>query len=181
MPCAHRQGAVAPETAIEAFDHFLEKSGAKYDQACEILKKDHDVLLTFNDFPASHWRHLRTTNPIESTFATIRLRHRRAEFSGTGGNGAWQASLNMMFKPAQSAAKHWHKLNTPELILSLVEGNAFTDAVPQLTHAASSSFLRTQLLTIPRSITLHVSSDPSRAVILGFLLEYKSLPVLARA
>jgi len=132
----HRQGAVAPETAIEAFDHFLEKSGAKYNQACEILKKDRDVLLTFYDFPAEHWRHLRTTNPIESTFATIRLHHRRADFSGTGDNGAWQASLDMMFKPAQSAAKHWHKLNSPELILSLVEGNAFTDAVPQRTHAA---------------------------------------------
>ena len=124
------------EAAIKAFDHFRKKYGAKYNQACEILKKDRDVLLTFDDFPAEHWRHLRTTNPIESTFATIRLHHRRADFSGTGDNGAWQASLDMMFKPAQSAAKHWHKLNSPELILSLVEGNVLTDAVPQRTHAA---------------------------------------------
>jgi putative transposase len=70
------------EAAIKAFDHFLKKYGAKYDQACEILKKDRVVLLIFYDFPAEHWRHLRTTNPIESTFATIRLRHRRADRNG---------------------------------------------------------------------------------------------------
>ena len=119
------------EAAIKAFDQFLKKYGAKYDQACEILKKDRDVLLTFYDFPAEHWRHLRTTNPIESTLATIRLRHRR-----TKGNGTRQASLVMMFKLAQSAAKHWRKLNSPELILSLVEGKVFSDGVLQLTHAA---------------------------------------------
>ena len=89
------------EAAAKAFDHFLTKYGAKYDQACVILKKDRDALLTFYDFPAEHWRHLRTTNPIESTFATIRLRHRR-----TKGNGTRQASLVMMFKLAQSASKH---------------------------------------------------------------------------
>jgi hypothetical protein len=87
--------------------------------------------LTFHDFPAEHWRHLRTTNPIESTFATSRLRHRR-----TKGNGTRQASLVMMFNLAQSAAKHWRKLNSPELILSLLEGKVFTDGVLQLTHAA---------------------------------------------
>ncbi|MFN7805128.1 MAG: IS256 family transposase, partial [Planctomycetaceae bacterium] len=81
--------------------------------------------------PAEHWRHLRTTNPIESTFATIRLRHRR-----TKGNGTRQASLVMMFKLAQSASKHWRKLNAPTLILSLLEGKVFTDGVLQLTHAA---------------------------------------------
>jgi transposase-like protein len=59
----------------------------KYANACECLAKDRDVLLTFYDFPAEHWRHLRTTNPIESTFATIRLRHRR-----TKGNGSRIAS-----------------------------------------------------------------------------------------
>jgi len=67
----------------------------------------------------------------ESTFATIRLRHRR-----TKGNGTRQASLVMMFKLAQSSAKHWRKLNSPELILSLVEGKVLTDGVVQLTHAA---------------------------------------------
>ena len=58
--------------ANAAFDQFIEKYGPNYEAACECLKKDRDVLLTFYDFPAEHWKHLRTTNPIESTFATIR-------------------------------------------------------------------------------------------------------------
>ena len=61
--------------AEKAFEEFLEKYRAKYPAACECLAKDREVLLTFYDFPAAHWSHLRTTNPIESTFATIRLRH----------------------------------------------------------------------------------------------------------
>lgn len=65
------------------------------------------MLLKFHDFPAEHWSHLRTTNPIESTFATIRLRHRK-----TKGNGTRRASLAMMFKLAQSASKKWRRLIT---------------------------------------------------------------------
>jgi putative transposase len=65
------------EAANQAFDSFLETYGAKYPKACECLAKDREELLTFYDFPAEHWIHLRTTNPIESVFATVRLRHRR--------------------------------------------------------------------------------------------------------
>lgn len=68
--------AETKDDANKAFDNFLEKYTAKYASACNCLKKDLDVLLTFYDFPAEHWIHLRTTNPIESTFATIRLRFR---------------------------------------------------------------------------------------------------------
>jgi putative transposase len=114
------------ESANKAFDHFLEKYGAKYPAACECLKKDRDVLLSFYDFPAEHWGHLRTTNPIESTFATIRLRHRR-----TKGNGTRKASLTMMFKLAQAAQKRWRRLNRHELIVHLIEGKIFTDGVLQ--------------------------------------------------
>jgi putative transposase len=114
------------ETANKAFNHFLEKYEAKYPAACECLKKDRDVLLTFYDFPAEHWGHLRTTNPIESTFATIRLRHRR-----TKGSGTRKASLTMMFKLAQAAEKRWHRLNKHELIILLIEGKIFTDGVLQ--------------------------------------------------
>ena len=71
--------AETKDDANQAFDNFLEKYGAKYARACECLKKDRDVLLTFYDIPAERWSHLRTTNPIESTFATIRLRHRKAK------------------------------------------------------------------------------------------------------
>lgn len=114
------------ECANKAFDHFLEKYQAKYQAACECLRKDRDVLLTFYDFPAEHWGHLRATNPIESTFATIRLRHRR-----TKGNGTRKASLTMMFKLAQAAQKRWRRLNKYELILPLIQGKVFTDGVMQ--------------------------------------------------
>jgi transposase-like protein len=114
--------AATREAAEKAFDTFLEQYGAKYPQACECLKKDRDVLLTFYDFPAEHWKHLRTTNPIESTFATIRLRHRR-----TKGSGSRRASLAMMFKLAQSAQKRWRRLNGHERFLPLMEGKTFVN------------------------------------------------------
>ena len=114
------------EDANRAFDHFLEKYGAKYPAACECLEKDRDVLLTFYDFPAEHWAHLRTTNPIESTFATIRLRHRR-----TKGNGTRRTSLAMMFKLGQSAEKRWRRLNGHEQIVHLLAGKTFIDGVLQ--------------------------------------------------
>jgi transposase-like protein len=112
--------------ANQAFDHFLEKYGSKYEAACECLRKDRDVLLTFYDFPAAHWKHLRTTNPIESTFATIRLRHRR-----TKGSGTRRASLTMMFKLAQSAQKRWRRLSGHALIIPLLEGKPFQDGLLQ--------------------------------------------------
>ena len=118
--------AATREDAEKAFDHFLEKYAAKYPAACECLKKDRDVLLTFYDFPAEHWKHLRTTNPIESTFATIRLRHRR-----TKGSGTRRASLTMIFKLAQSAQKRWRRLNSHEKILPLLEGKVFVNGEMQ--------------------------------------------------
>ncbi len=112
--------------AVKAFDGFLEKYRAKYPAACECLEKDRDVLLTFYDFPAEHWKHLRTTNPIESTFATIRLRHRR-----TKGSGSRRASLAMMFKLAQAAQKRWRRLNGHTHIAHLIEGKTFIDGIMQ--------------------------------------------------
>jgi len=114
------------EQAHKAFDTFLQKYGPKYEAACECLKKDRDVLMTFYDFPAEHWKHLRTTNPIESTFATIRLRHRR-----TKGCGTRRASLAMMFKLAQSAQKRWRRLNGHDQLIHLLEGRKFVDGVLQ--------------------------------------------------
>lgn len=112
--------------AVKAFDAFLEKYQAKYAAACECLEKDRDVLLAFYDFPAEHWKHLRTTNPIESTFATIRLRHRR-----TKGSGSRRASLVMMFKLAHAAQTHWRRLNGHRHITHLLEGKKFIDGVMQ--------------------------------------------------
>lgn len=110
--------------AETAFDAFVESYEAKYPKATECLAKDRDALLTFYDFPAEHWKHLRTTNPIESTFATIRLRHRR-----TKGSGSRIASLTMMFKLAQSAARRWRLLNGHELLPDVVRGVAFQDGL----------------------------------------------------
>lgn len=112
--------------ASKACDAFLKKYQAKYAVACECLEKDRDVLLSFYDFPAEHWVHLRTTNPIESTFATIRLRHRR-----TKGCGTRRASLTMMFKLAQSAQKRWRRLNGHQHIVHLLEGKKFIDGILQ--------------------------------------------------
>ncbi len=112
--------------AHKAFDRFLAKYEAKYQGACECLRKDREALLAFYDFPAEHWKHLRTTNPIESTFATIRLRHRR-----TKGNGTRKTSLAMMFKLAQAAEKRWRRLNGPEQLVLLLQGREFVDGVLQ--------------------------------------------------
>jgi putative transposase len=112
--------------AETAFDHFLEKYDAKYQKACDCLRKDREQLLTFYDFPTEHWAHLRTTNPIESTFATIRLRHRK-----TKGNGTRRASLAMMFKLAQSASKRWRRLRSHDMITLVIEGRSFQDGIVQ--------------------------------------------------
>jgi putative transposase len=123
--------AATRDEAKQAFDNFLEKYDAKYHPACECLRKDRDQLLAFYDFPAEHWGHLRTTNPIESTFATIRLRHRK-----TKGNGTRRASLTMMFKLAQSASEKWKRLRGSEKIAFVIEGRPFKDGVMQEEIAA---------------------------------------------
>ena len=118
--------AETKEDAEQAMDQFKEKYEAKYPKAWERLAKDRDVLLAFYDFPAEHWRHIRTTNPIESTFATIRLRHRR-----TKGSGSRRTSLAMMFKLGLHAEKRWRRLNGHQLIISLLEGATFVDGIKQ--------------------------------------------------
>ena len=86
--------------AEAAFDAFIETYGTKYDKAVECLTKDRDALLAFYDFPAEHWKHLRTTNPIESTFATVR--HRTIRSKGCLSN---KTALAMIFKLAQPPRK----------------------------------------------------------------------------
>ena len=93
------------ENALKAYDKFIETFGAKYEKAVENLVKDKDDLFRFYDFPAEHWTHIRTSNPIESTFATVRLRH-----NSTKGNGTAKASVAMAFKLCQQAEKGWRRL-----------------------------------------------------------------------
>ena len=110
--------------ANEAFDLFVATYEAKYPKAVECLKKDRDVLLTFYDFPAEHWLHLRTTNPIESTFATVRLRTKR-----TKGSGSRIACLTMVYKLMQSASKKWRLLNGSDLLPDVIRGVPFADGI----------------------------------------------------
>jgi len=115
------------ETQIEAeraFDLFVATYEAKYPKAAECLAKDRDVLLTFYDFPAEHWGHIRTTNPIESTFATVRLRTRR-----TKGCGSRIATLTMVFRLTQCAEQHWRALNGSKLLDDVIRGIQFVDGL----------------------------------------------------
>ncbi len=118
------------EHAHKAFDLFVKTYEAKYPKAVECLKKDREVLLAFYDFPAEHWIHLRTTNPIESIFATVRLRTKR-----TKGSGSRMACLTMVYKLIQSASKNWRLLNGPRvLLMEILQGTIFVDGikVPQV-------------------------------------------------
>lgn len=115
------------EAALRAVDQFVQKFAAKYPKASECLVKDLEELLAFYDFPAEHWKHLRTTNPIESAFATVRLRHRQ-----TKGSGSRLAALAMVFKLLQSAERYWKRLNGSHFIPEVLQGTTFVDGI--ITH-----------------------------------------------
>ena len=110
--------------AEQAFDNFLLLYEAKYPKASECLSKDRDTLLTFYDFPALHWQHLRTTNPIESTFATVRLRT-----SKTRGCVSRGGMLAMVFKLTKVAEQKWYKLKGSEFLVQVTQGVKFKDGV----------------------------------------------------
>jgi putative transposase len=110
--------------AEAAFDLFLDKYGKKYDKAAACLKKDRQALLTFYDFPAEHWKHIRTSNPIESTFATVRHRTVR-----TKGALSRDTALTMVFKLVMAAQKSWRRLDGHNALPKLIEGVTFTDGV----------------------------------------------------
>jgi putative transposase len=108
--------------ALQALQRFFKLYQDKYPKACECLRRDESVLLAFYDFPAAHWAHLRTTNPIESTFATVRHRTRQ-----TKGCGSREATLSMVFKLASAAEKRWRKLNGSALLAEVIQGVTFHD------------------------------------------------------
>ena len=114
--------APTKEEAMKAYDHFLSQYSVKYERACECLKKDKESLFAFYDFPAEHWVHIRSINPIESTFATVRLRTKR-----TKGCGSRLATLTMVFKLALEAEKTWKKIKGHHLIGKVIEGIKFVD------------------------------------------------------
>jgi len=119
--------AKTKKQAERAFDHFGNVYQAKYPKAVESLTKDRDALLCFYDFPAEHWQHLRTTNPIESTFGTVRLRTKR-----TKGCGSRMATLTMVFKLAHAAQRTWRKLNGHQLLADVIQGVRFIDGTKEI-------------------------------------------------
>ena len=114
--------AESREDAEKAFDRFVEKYEPKYPKAAACLVKDQDSMLAFYDFPAKHWIHIRTTNPIESTFATVKHRTQK-----TKGCGSRAACLAMVFRLAVAAQKRWRSLNGAKLLPEVIAGVKFVD------------------------------------------------------
>lgn len=110
--------------AEAAFEAFVETYGVKYDKAADCLIKDRQTLLAFYDFPAEHWKHLRTANPIESTFAAVR--HRTVRSKGCLSN---KTALAMIFKLAQAAEKSWRRLDGHNQLPKVIHGVKFIDGV----------------------------------------------------
>ncbi len=117
--------------AEKAFDFFIDAYGTKYHKATERLIKDRERLLSFYDFPAEHWKHIRTTNPIESTFATVRLRTAK-----TKGCLSRKTALAMAFKLILSAKRKWRKLDGSNQLAEIIEGVTFKDGIKLTKHAA---------------------------------------------
>ena len=109
--------------AVKRFDTDF---GAKYPKAVASLTKHQDELLTFYDFPAEHWDHIRTTNPIESAFATVRLRQRV-----TKGAGSRSKALLMAYKLLDMASLRWRRVKAPGLVARLMQGGKFVDGIEE--------------------------------------------------
>ncbi len=116
--------------AKDAYDQFCAAWETKYPKAVECLRKDEGSLFSFYSFPAAHWAHLRTSNPIESTYATVRLRTKR-----TKGCGSRTATLTMVWKLALEAEKTWRRLMGFKLIPLVMERRTFVDG--ELMEAAA--------------------------------------------
>jgi transposase-like protein len=116
--------AETKDGAQKAFDLFLKIYEPKYPKAALCLQKDRDELMAFFDFPAQHWQSIRTSNPIESTFATIRHRTKRSK-----GCLSRDGMLHMMFKLGQCAEKNWRRLRGFDYLAKVVTGTKFTDGI----------------------------------------------------
>src|SRR5438067_5124547 len=125
--------AETSKDAEAAFDAFITAYQLKYDKAAECLAKDRQALLAFYDFPAEHWKHLRTSNPIESTFATVR--HRTIRSKGCLSN---KTALAMVFKLVDAAQKSWRRLDGHNQLPKLIQGVRFTDGIEVVANPASS-------------------------------------------
>ena len=118
--------------AETAFDAFMESYQVKYEKAVQCLAKDRDALPAFHDFPAEHWKHLRTTNPIESTFATVR--HRTIRSKGCLSN---KTALAMVFKLVEAAQSSWRRLDGHARLPKLILGVKFSDGIEVVPKTAA--------------------------------------------
>ena len=116
-----------------AFEAFIESYTLKYEKAAECLAKDRDALLAFYDFPAEHWKHLRTTNPIESTFATVW--HRTIRSKGCLSN---KTALAMVFKLVEGAQRKWRRLDGHTQLPKLILGVKFADGLEVVAKKAAT-------------------------------------------
>jgi len=123
--------AAEKDEAQRHFDDFIQIYGTKYPKATECLQKDHESLLAYYDFPAEHWRHIRTTNPIESTFATVRLRTNKVR-----GCFSSQTIVTMAFKLCKCAEKRWIKLHHPKRLGEVIRGIKFVNGLEENRIAA---------------------------------------------
>jgi putative transposase len=114
-------------SALEEIAVFEQEYSARYPKAVETLCKDQEQMLTFFDFPAEHWRHLRTTNPIESTFATVKARTKK-----TKGAGSRKAGLAMAWKLLMAAQQRWRRVNAPHLVALVKAAVAFPDGEAEM-------------------------------------------------
>ncbi len=119
--------------AERAFDQFIVIYEAKYPKAVECLVKDREALLAFYDFPAEHWVHLRTTNPIESTFGTIRHRTDRAKACVTR-----ETMLTFVYKLAMCAQKRWRRIRGFNYLAKVITGVRFQDGI-EVKHSSRSA------------------------------------------
>ena len=119
-------GAETRKEAETTFKHCLERFSPKYPKAMECLAKDRGSMLAFYDFPAENWQHIRTTNPIESVFATVRLRTTR-----TKNCGSRNTTLAMAFKLVETAQKRWQRLRGYKHLADVITGVKFTNGIKQ--------------------------------------------------
>lgn len=138
--------------AEKAFDSFLDRFGDKYPKVAKCLQKDREELLAFYDFPATHWIHIRTTNPIESTFLTVKLRT-----SKTRSCRPWESTLAMVYKLLESAQKRWFRIKGFDLIDEVIEGVCFKNGI-RTTDRSEESVASMSYTRFDNSSLFNVSS-----------------------
>jgi len=131
FPTAPTRTLLLRDLKIRRHDNYPD-TGGKYPKAVASLTKHQDELLAFYEFPAEHWEHIRTVNPIESTFATVRLRQRV-----TKGAGSRTKALLMAYKLLDMASKRWRRVNAPELVARLLRGEKFIDGLTEEARSAA--------------------------------------------